>query len=73
MIALKHNKKYDAVLLLNLIMIQLILILNKVKEWTDKWKDSGEITKTWHNYILKDKAKPGKNSTLYKTHMKGNR
>ena len=26
-------------------MIQLILILKKVKEWADKWKSRGEITK----------------------------
>ena len=30
-------------------MIQPILILKKVKEWADKWKSRGEITKAWHD------------------------
>ena len=44
-------------------MIQLILILKKVKEWADKWKSRGEITKAWHDYTINDGAQPGKNST----------
>ena len=41
--------------------------IKKVKEWADKWKNRGEITKAWHDYILNEEAQSGKNSTLYKT------
>ena len=40
--------------------------IKKVKEWADKWKSRGEITKAWHDYILNEEAQSGKNSTLYK-------
>ena len=26
--------------------------IKKVKEWADKWKSRGEITKAWHDYII---------------------
>ena len=26
--------------------------IKKNKEWDDKWKDRGEITKSWHSYIV---------------------
>ena len=48
-------------------MIQLILNIKKVKERADKWKNRGEITRAWHDYIIKNKAQLGKNSTLHKT------
>ena len=46
--------------------------IKKVKEWADEWKNRGEITKAWHDYIINDKAQLGKNSILYKTHKEGN-
>ena len=46
--------------------------IQKVKECADKWKDRGEITKSWHEFIVSNDAQPGKNSTLYKTHKDGN-
>ena len=47
-------------------MIQLILII-KVKEQTNKQKNTRETKKVWHDYIINDEAQPGKNSTLYNT------
>ena len=26
--------------------------IKKGKEWADKWKSRGEITKAWHDYII---------------------
>ena len=53
-------------------MIQLILNIKKVKERADKWKNRGEITRAWHDYIIKNKAQLGKNSTLHKTRKEEN-
>ena len=46
--------------------------IQKVKEWADKWHNEGEITSEWKEFIVNENAKPGKNSTLYKTHKEGN-
>ena len=32
--------------------------IKKVKEWAHKWKNRGEITKAWHNYIINDESQP---------------
>lgn len=45
--------------------------IQKVKEWAEKWYDRNEITKEWKEFIVNYDAKPGKNSTLYKTHKQG--
>ena len=45
--------------------------IKKVKERVDKWKNRGEIIKTWHDYIINDKDQPGKNSSLCKTQKEG--
>ena len=44
----------------------------KVREWANKWFSKGEISKQWKDYIINEKAKPGKNATLYKTHKQNN-
>ena len=41
-----------------------------VNHFVDKWKSIGELDNTWASYILNENARPGKNSTLYKTHKK---
>ena len=48
------------------------LHIEKVKLWAEKWHQLGEISKDWKNYVINTDAKPGKNSTLYKTHKPGN-
>ena len=45
--------------------------IKNVKEWTDEWKNRGEITKSWHDYMINNEAQPGKNSTFYKIHKEG--
>ena len=40
--------------------------IQKVKEWADKWKDRGEIIKSWHEFIVNNDSEPMKNSALYK-------
>ena len=42
-----------------------------VKRWSNKWLKKGDISKEWSEYIINEDAKPGKNSTLYKTHKQG--
>ena len=43
-----------------------------MKVWAEKWYSKGEITSEWKDFIVNKDAKPGKNSTLYKTHKEGN-
>ena len=45
--------------------------IEKVEKWANKWYSKGEITSEWKEYIVNKLAKPGKNSTLYKTHKEG--
>ena len=42
--------------------------ITKVSKWAEKWFDSGELPKEWKEFVINTDAKPGKNSTLYKTH-----
>ena len=46
--------------------------IQKVKAWAEKWYGKGEITSEWKDFVINKDAKPGKNSTLYKTHKEGN-
>ena len=46
--------------------------IEKVKIWAEKWHKNGSITKEWKNYVINENAKPGVNSTLYKTHKPNN-
>ena len=46
--------------------------IQKVERWAEKWFKKGEITKAWKDYVKNRNAKPGTNSTLYKTHKEGN-
>ena len=45
--------------------------IEKVTSWAEKWFNCKEISKDWKNYIINEKANPGKNATLYKTHKTG--
>ena len=42
-----------------------------VKERAVKWFNLTELSKDWMKYIISEKANPGKNATLYKTHKTG--
>ena len=42
--------------------------IRKVEKWADKWCDKGDISKEWKDFVINKDAKPGKNTTLYKTH-----
>jgi hypothetical protein len=42
--------------------------INKVESWATKWRDKNAISKSWFEFIVNNKATPGKNSTMYKTH-----
>jgi len=46
--------------------------IRKVTDWAEKWYAAGEIKKEWRDFVINKDAKPGKNSTLYKTHKVGN-
>jgi len=45
--------------------------IEKVRNWAEKWREKGEISKEWKEFIVNEAAQPGKNSTLYKTHKEG--
>ena len=45
--------------------------IQKVVDWAEKWHSNGQINKQWKEFIINRDSKPGKNSTLYKTHKAG--
>ena len=43
-------------------------MIDRVKNWCNKWKDKGHLSKEWASFIVNEDARPAKNNPLYKTH-----
>ena len=39
-----------------------------MKQFSKEWVKKAELSKEWASFIINPNARPGKNSTLYRTH-----